>query len=74
MEFREGQQTLSPMSSFPHTLAMAKRRFRCIEKRLEKEPELYDSVWKQVADYAFKGYVHVVEKDEMAEFDPRRTW
>lgn len=23
---------------------------------------------------ALKGYFHVVKKDEMAEFDPRRTW
>lgn len=29
---------------FPDSRPMAERRFRCLEKRLESNPELYDSV------------------------------
>lgn len=59
---------------FPDGRPMAERRLRCLERRLEKDPQLYDSVRQQVADYEGKGYIHVVSKEEMAEFDPRRTW
>ncbi|XP_055523173.1 uncharacterized protein LOC129717329 [Wyeomyia smithii] len=60
--------------NFPDSKPMAERRWRCLEKRLEKDPQLYDSVRQQVADFESKGYIHVVTEKEMAEFDPRRIW
>ncbi|XP_055522798.1 uncharacterized protein LOC129716979 [Wyeomyia smithii] len=59
---------------FPDSKPMAERRWRCLEKRLEKDPQLYDSVRQQVTDFESKGYIHVVTEKEMAEFDPRRIW
>ncbi|XP_062557970.1 uncharacterized protein LOC134222838 [Armigeres subalbatus] len=59
---------------FPDIRPMAERRLKCLERRLEKDPQLCNSVHQQVADYESKGYIHVVTKEEMAEFDPQRTW
>ncbi|XP_055623744.1 uncharacterized protein LOC129767148 [Toxorhynchites rutilus septentrionalis] len=35
---------------FPDNRPMAERRFRCLEKRLARNPELYDSVRQQIVD------------------------
>ncbi|XP_053698929.1 uncharacterized protein LOC128745887 [Sabethes cyaneus] len=59
---------------FPDSRPMAERRWRCLEKRLEKDIQLYESVRQQVADFETKGYIHVVTEEEMAGFDPRRIW
>ncbi|XP_065088324.1 uncharacterized protein LOC135709839 [Ochlerotatus camptorhynchus] len=59
---------------FPDSRPMAERRLKCLERRLERDPKLYDSVRQQIADYEFKGYIHVVTDEERAKFDPRRTW
>ncbi|XP_053686668.1 uncharacterized protein LOC128736214 [Sabethes cyaneus] len=53
---------------------MAERQWRCLEKRLEKDIQLYESVRQQVADFEVKGYIHVVTDEEMAGFDSRRIW
>ncbi|XP_062556758.1 uncharacterized protein LOC134221586 [Armigeres subalbatus] len=59
---------------FPDSRSMAERRLKCLERRLEKDPQLYESVRQQMADFETKGYVHVVTKQEMETFDPARTW
>ncbi|XP_053691610.1 uncharacterized protein LOC128740123 [Sabethes cyaneus] len=59
---------------FPDSRPMAERRLKCLEKRLEKDPQLYENVRHQIADYQAKGYIHTVTESEMAEFDHRRTW
>ncbi|XP_055613814.1 uncharacterized protein LOC129760233 [Uranotaenia lowii] len=59
---------------FPDSRPMAEKRLRCLEKRLGKEPDLYDNVRQQIAAYQQKGYVHRATPDEIGNFDIRRTW
>ncbi|XP_062713999.1 uncharacterized protein LOC115262830 [Aedes albopictus] len=73
-KFETGLLWKNDVIEFPDSRPMSERRLRCLEKRLEKDPKLYDSVRQQIADYKLKGYIHVVTEEEMTEFDPRRTW
>ncbi|XP_062702756.1 uncharacterized protein LOC134285626 [Aedes albopictus] len=59
---------------FPDSRPMAERRLHCLEKRLQKSPELYDNVKKQIVAYQEKGYAYVATEQELAEADPQRVW
>lgn len=59
---------------FPDSRPMAEKRMRCLERRLARDPPLYDQVRKQIADFQFKGYAHKATMKELNSFDPRRTW
>ncbi|XP_062709477.1 uncharacterized protein LOC134288485 [Aedes albopictus] len=59
---------------FPNSRPMAERRFRLLEKRLARNPELYDAVRRQIADFKAKGYIHEASVEELEGFDLRRTW
>ncbi|XP_065089401.1 uncharacterized protein LOC135710680 [Ochlerotatus camptorhynchus] len=59
---------------FPNSRPMAERRLKCLVRRLEKTPELYENVRQQIASYESKGYAHRASAEELAKFDPRRTW
>ncbi|XP_055589038.1 uncharacterized protein LOC129741339 [Uranotaenia lowii] len=58
----------------PDSRPMAERRHRCLEKRLARNPSLYEKVRQQIADYQLKGYAHKATTEEMRKFDLRRTW
>ncbi|XP_058449016.1 uncharacterized protein LOC131428977 [Malaya genurostris] len=45
---------------FPDSYSMAVRRMKALEKRLEKDPELKQNVYKQISEYQVKGYAHKV--------------
>lgn len=53
---------------------MAEKRFRCLERRLNSKPDLYEHVKTQINEYQAKGYAHKVSQEELASFDPKRTW
>ncbi|XP_053685846.1 uncharacterized protein LOC128735386 [Sabethes cyaneus] len=59
---------------FPDSRPMAERRFKCLEKRLARNPALYDSVRQQIVDFKSKGYIHEATKEELDGYDLRRTW
>ncbi|XP_062704158.1 uncharacterized protein LOC134286550 [Aedes albopictus] len=59
---------------FPNSRPMAEKRFRCLERRLASKPDLYDNVKTQISQYQAKGYAHKASPEELASFDPKRTW
>ncbi|XP_062708920.1 uncharacterized protein LOC134288349 [Aedes albopictus] len=59
---------------FPNSRPMAEKRFRCLKRRLASKPDLYDNVKTQISQYQAKGYAHKASPDELASFDPKRTW
>ncbi|XP_055527287.1 uncharacterized protein LOC129719897 [Wyeomyia smithii] len=60
--------------SFPDSYPMAVKRLQCMEKKMQKDPELYDKVRNMIADYLVKGYAHVATPAELAEFDSNKVW
>ncbi|XP_038116949.1 uncharacterized protein LOC119769121 [Culex quinquefasciatus] len=59
---------------FPDSRPMAEKRMKCLERRLGRDPALYDQVRKQIADFQSKGFAHKATAAELDTFDPRRTW
>ncbi|XP_058456592.1 uncharacterized protein LOC131433989 [Malaya genurostris] len=59
---------------FPDSRPMAVKRLICLEKRLTKNPQLYDNVRQQINDFQQKGYAHKATADELSRYDPLRTW
>ncbi|XP_062538392.1 uncharacterized protein LOC134206680 [Armigeres subalbatus] len=59
---------------FPDSRSMAIHRFKCLERRLSKNPDLYDNVRQLILDYQNKGYAHKLTKEESMDSDPRRVW
>ncbi|XP_062542545.1 uncharacterized protein LOC134210523 [Armigeres subalbatus] len=69
--FETGLLWKSEDRMFPDRLAMARGRLKQLEQRLEKSPEMYDKIRKQV-----EGYAHLATSKELAETDshlPLRT-
>lgn len=44
------------------------------KKRLSREPDLHDNARTQIIDFQRKGYAHPATAEELAGFDPDRTW
>ncbi|XP_053686195.1 uncharacterized protein LOC128735731 [Sabethes cyaneus] len=59
---------------FPNSYGMAYRRLRSLERRLSKEPYLYDCVRQQIREYQEKGYAHQATKTELASTSPEKCW
>ncbi|XP_065079713.1 uncharacterized protein LOC135702590 [Ochlerotatus camptorhynchus] len=59
---------------FPDSRPMAERRLQCLEKRLSKDPNLYEKVRDQMADYIAKGYAHRATEQELKKTDPSQVW
>ncbi|XP_062703659.1 uncharacterized protein LOC134286105 [Aedes albopictus] len=59
---------------FPNSYEMAVRRLLHLERKLEKDPELYENVRKQVEEYQQKGYAHLVTEEEISRTDPEQVW
>ncbi|XP_058817350.1 uncharacterized protein LOC131680654 [Topomyia yanbarensis] len=59
---------------FPESFPMALRRLKQLEKRLEKNPELFNIVCQQIEEYQEKGYAHLATCDELLKTEPDKTW
>ncbi|XP_058840906.1 uncharacterized protein LOC131696379 [Topomyia yanbarensis] len=60
--------------SFPDSFPMAMKRLHCLEKRLSRNPELYDKVRGMIAEYLGKGYAHKATSAELHAFDSSKVW
>ncbi|XP_062703565.1 uncharacterized protein LOC134286020 [Aedes albopictus] len=58
----------------PDSYGMALRRLHSLEKRLEKEQPLYNSVRQQMREYQEKGYAHRATEEELAITSSERAW
>ncbi|XP_062714236.1 uncharacterized protein LOC134291009 [Aedes albopictus] len=59
---------------FPDSYPMAVRRLQCLERRIQKDPVVGESVMRQWSEYQTKGYIHKATPDELRAADPKRTW
>ncbi|XP_039438455.1 uncharacterized protein LOC120419726 [Culex pipiens pallens] len=59
---------------FPDSYPMAKRRLQCLERRIQKDPVIGESVVRQLSEYQEKGYIHKATPEELEGADPSRTW
>lgn len=59
---------------FPNSYGMAYRRLRSLERRLSKEPHLYDCVRQQMRAYIEKGYAHQATEEELVNTTPEKCW
>lgn len=59
---------------FPDSAFMAEKRLMCLEKRLDRDPKLYNIVRQQIAEMQVKGYTHKATTRELAEFESDRSW
>lgn len=53
----------------PNSLPMAKRRLKCLEKKIESQPELRNVINNQISDYLSKGYINRLSPDVLQESD-----
>ncbi|XP_062538554.1 uncharacterized protein LOC134206838 [Armigeres subalbatus] len=59
---------------FPNSYLMALRRLECLERRMERETKLKESLHRQIREYEEKGYAHKVTQTELEAADPRKMW
>ncbi|XP_055585492.1 uncharacterized protein LOC129738331 [Uranotaenia lowii] len=64
----------SDFVEFPDSYPMAVRRLECLERRMKRDPELKESLHRQIGEYVKKGYAHVASQTELESADPRRIW
>ncbi|XP_062704268.1 uncharacterized protein LOC134286640 [Aedes albopictus] len=72
--FQTGLLWKNDFIQFPDSEPMAKKRLMCLEKRLCKDPELYNTVRRQIAEMQEKGYTHKATTEELDNFERRRSW
>lgn len=53
---------------------MAERRLKSLERRLKRDPELYEKVNKQIGGYEVKGYAHKITQKELLGSDSNQVW
>ena len=53
---------------------MAMKRLQCLERRIQSDPVIGESVKRQLAEYTMKGYIHKATEHELSEADPRHIW
>nr|XP_049463118.1 uncharacterized protein LOC125906755 [Anopheles coluzzii] len=58
----------------PSSLGMARRRLECLERRMERDPNLKTVVHHHIADMMEKGYIHKATSAELAECNSKRIW
>ncbi|XP_058814579.1 uncharacterized protein LOC131678438 [Topomyia yanbarensis] len=73
-KFKTGLLWKHDVIKFPDSRPMAEKRLKCLERRLVKEPALYENVRMQIADFERKGYAHRATTEEIVKFQPERTW
>ncbi|XP_062540958.1 uncharacterized protein LOC134208999 [Armigeres subalbatus] len=73
-KFQTGLLWRYDLVEFPDSKPMAERRLQCLERRLSKDPTLYDKVREQIDDYLSKGYTHKATERELKETVQNQTW
>ncbi|KXJ71211.1 hypothetical protein RP20_CCG021176 [Aedes albopictus] len=73
-QFETGLLWKTDHVKFPDSYEMAVRRLLHLERKLEKDPELYENVRKQVVEYQQKGYAHLATEEEISRTDPEKVW
>lgn len=58
----------------PDSYPMALKRLKQLEKKLEKSPELYQNVRRQIAEYQEKGYAHLATAEELSCTVGGKVW
>ncbi|XP_041766448.1 uncharacterized protein LOC121590657 [Anopheles merus] len=72
--FTTGLLWKSDEVDFPDSLTMATKRLHSLEKKLDKDPAMKQTVHEQVHMYLEKGYAHKATAQELASADPKRVW
>ncbi|XP_065075319.1 uncharacterized protein LOC135699074 [Ochlerotatus camptorhynchus] len=72
--FETGMLWKTDNPKFPDSHPMAMCRLRQLEQWLQRTPELYENVRKQIGEYQQKGYAHLATPEELATFDPQESW
>ncbi|XP_062556699.1 uncharacterized protein LOC134221525 [Armigeres subalbatus] len=73
-KFQTGLLWRYDLVEFPDSKPMAERRLQCLERRLSKDPTLYDKVREQIDDYLSKGYTHKATERELKDTVQNQTW
>ncbi|XP_055629686.1 uncharacterized protein LOC129770717 [Toxorhynchites rutilus septentrionalis] len=60
--------------SFPDSYPMVLKRLKQLERKLERSPELYRNVRKQIEEYQTKEYAHEATEEELRTADPKKVW
>ncbi|XP_062556893.1 uncharacterized protein LOC134221721 [Armigeres subalbatus] len=55
----------------PHSQFMAQRRLQCLNKRMEKEPDLQTTLQSKIEEYLAKGYIRKLSEEEISRKVPR---
>ncbi|XP_065095683.1 uncharacterized protein LOC135717497 [Ochlerotatus camptorhynchus] len=76
--FKDGQYEVGLLWKFddvrlPNNRTMALRRHRCLTKRMEREPDLSETLREKMADYERKGYIRKLTPEESRKTG-NRTW
>lgn len=58
---------------FPESYKMALRRLQCLERRLVREPALYENIRMQIRKYVEKNYAHDITPEELCT-DSSKVW
>ncbi|XP_035898309.1 uncharacterized protein LOC118505923 isoform X1 [Anopheles stephensi] len=60
--------------SFPESYSMAVRRFKQLETKLKKTPELHNNLCQQIEEYQRKGYAHRITPEELRDTPSKNVW
>ncbi|XP_055615232.1 uncharacterized protein LOC129761532 [Toxorhynchites rutilus septentrionalis] len=58
----------------PDSYNMALKRLECLERKMNRNPDLKQALCQQMKEYLLKGYTHRATNDEMVSADIRRIW
>ncbi|XP_065090559.1 uncharacterized protein LOC135711619 [Ochlerotatus camptorhynchus] len=58
----------------PDSRSMALRRFQCLKKRMEKDPQLSNTLQAKIAEYVEKQYIRKLTDEEINQKVPRRWY
>ncbi|XP_055604632.1 uncharacterized protein LOC129752870 [Uranotaenia lowii] len=58
----------------PDSYAMAKARLECLERRMQRNPDLRTNIHRQIEEYQLKGYAHRATQRELDMANPKRIW
>ncbi|XP_055585344.1 uncharacterized protein LOC129738178 [Uranotaenia lowii] len=72
--FVTGLLWISDDVELPDSYPMSLRRLECLERKMERNPELRANLHRQIGEYVAKGYAHRATNEELQQADPRRVW
>ncbi|XP_055634145.1 uncharacterized protein LOC129774433 [Toxorhynchites rutilus septentrionalis] len=58
----------------PDSYSMALHRYQCLQRRMDRNPDLRENISRQMEDYVKKGYAHRATPAELENTDPRKIW